>query len=66
MGRFAADRNHGTDPTSPASLVIADSIVELQMDTTRERVIRLVGCGRNGTRTEWLLKVTGKGKLVLV
>ena len=47
-------------------VVVSKHVEEIRLDLSRERVIRVVGRDRRGTRVERLLKVTGKGRILLV
>jgi hypothetical protein len=47
-------------------VAVPTCVEELRLDLSRERVIRVVGRDRRGARVERLLRVTGKGKLLLV
>jgi|WetSurMetagenome_2_1015567.scaffolds.fasta_scaffold1076876_2 hypothetical protein len=62
---FPADAE--ATPVEAAGVVMVPrGVTELRVDLSRERVIRVVGLDRRGEGVERLLKVTGKGKLVLV
>jgi len=54
--------HHGGLPV----LFIGDGVTEIWLDLSRERLIRVVGHDRNGRKTERHLKITGKGRMVLV
>jgi hypothetical protein len=47
-------------------LRVPEGVQELQFDLRRERAIRVTGRDRKGNEVDRILKVTGKGKLLLV
>ena len=65
-------RRQSTEPTAPSGsgagvvLNVPDQVDELRLNLRRERLIRVVGHDRKGTRVERHLKITGKGRLLLV
>jgi len=47
-------------------MVIPAGVTEVVLDLTRPRLISVTGIGRGGKRHEYHLKVTPKGKLLLI
>jgi hypothetical protein len=59
-----AERTPSLEPDR--SLDVPDMVGELRLDLSRERLIRVVGYDKRGNRVERHLKITGKGRLLLV
>ena len=57
---------HGTSDPVTFAVDVPVGVKVIRLDLSRERVIRVVGRDRRGTRVERLLKVTGKGRILLV
>lgn len=47
-------------------LALDSQICEIMLPLTHPRLIRIQGIDKYGRKKEWLLKITEKGKLVLV
>jgi len=54
------------DQQLKATMVIPAGVTEVVLDLTRPRLISVTGIGRGGKRHEYHLKVTPKGKLLLI
>ncbi len=56
----------GSSPLQPEIVELSDTVAELRLSLEKPRSIRVVGRDRRGERVERLLRVTDKGKLLLV